>query len=76
MLREFGDGLRIVCPTEILEWGTENETLNTWSRKSKLDIDDTGLTPSCSAFSLSPAYSSNFVDSTFMGEAGGRNAHK
>ena len=54
-LREFVDGLRIACPTEILGWGTENETLNTWARKSKPEADDTGLTPSCSAFSLSPA---------------------
>ena len=30
-LREFVDDLRVECPTEILEWGTENEVLNIWS---------------------------------------------
>ena len=30
-LRVFVDDLRIGCPTEILEWGTENEVLNVWS---------------------------------------------
>ena len=30
-LEDFVDDLRIGCPTEILEWGTENEILNIWS---------------------------------------------
>jgi len=30
-LREFADDLRMECPTEILDWGTENEILNIWS---------------------------------------------
>ena len=25
------DDLRIGCPTEIVEWGTENEIFNVWS---------------------------------------------
>jgi len=30
-LEEVVDDLRVGCPTEILEWGTENEILNVWS---------------------------------------------
>ena len=30
-LGEFVGDLRVGCPTEIVEWGTENEILNTWS---------------------------------------------
>lgn len=31
LLGEFVDELHIDCPTEALEWGTENKILNTWS---------------------------------------------
>ena len=31
LLGEFVDELHIECPTEVLEWGTENEILNIWS---------------------------------------------
>jgi len=30
-LEEFVDDLRVGCPTEIVEWGSENEVLNIWS---------------------------------------------
>jgi len=30
-LEEFVEDLRVGCPTEILEWGAENEILNVWS---------------------------------------------
>jgi len=30
-LRGFVDDLHMDCPTEILEWGIENEILNIWS---------------------------------------------
>lgn len=30
-LGELMDDLRIGCPTEIMEWGTENEIANVWS---------------------------------------------
>jgi len=30
-LRELAEDLRMDCPTEILEWGIENEILNIWS---------------------------------------------
>jgi len=30
-LEELVEDLRVGCPTEILEWGTENEILNVWS---------------------------------------------
>jgi len=31
VLEEFVQDLRVGCPTEILEWGTESEVLNVWS---------------------------------------------
>jgi len=31
LLGEFVDELHVGCPTEILEWGTENEIFNIWS---------------------------------------------
>jgi len=30
-LEEFVDDLRVGCPTEIFDWGSENEILNVWS---------------------------------------------
>jgi len=77
LLGEFVDELHIECPTEILEWGTENEILNIWSTvgipcpvSPKLEADGAWLIPSRSTFLLPQAGSLNFVDSMFLGETG------